>query len=110
MDNIINKINHQEVLDLKKVLPISKDQISSITLVSNDKLIMTLFAIAKDQKISSHSSSGDAMVNLLSGAALITIDEQDYHLKAGESIVMPANHPHALAAIEDFQMLLVVAK
>ena len=110
MENIINKINHQEVLDLKNVLPINENQVSSITLVSNDKLIMTLFAIAKDQKINSHSSSGDAMVNLLSGQAKITIDDEDYVVNAGECIIMPANHPHALYALEDFQMLLVVAK
>ncbi|MNC60817.1 Cupin domain protein [compost metagenome] len=50
------------------------------------------------------------MVNILSGLAHITIADKQYAVKAGESIVLPANIPHALYAEEAFQMLLVVVK
>ena len=45
----------------------------------------------------------------LDGIGEITIDGQKYELKEGESIVMPANHPHAVYAKETFKMILVVA-
>ena len=38
----------------------------------------------------------------------ITIDGVDYELHEGESIVMPARHPHAVFGQEQFKMLLVV--
>ncbi|MNH40103.1 Cupin domain protein [compost metagenome] len=50
------------------------------------------------------------MVNVLSGQTEITIGDDKYTVHAGESIVMPANVPHALYATEAFQMLLVVVK
>jgi len=38
----------------------------------------------------------------------ITIDGEDYLLREGQSIVMPAGHPHAVYGQEAFKMLLVV--
>ena len=38
----------------------------------------------------------------------ITIDGVPYELHEGESIVMPAGHPHAVYGKEQFKMLLVV--
>ncbi|MNF00449.1 Cupin domain protein [compost metagenome] len=64
----------------------------------------------KDSSIGGHSSPGDAMVNILSGLARITIADKEYNVQAGESIILPANIPHALYAAEAFQMLLIVVK
>ena len=41
-------------------------------------------------------------------AGRITIDGTEYLLHEGESIVMPAGHPHAVYGQEQFKMLLVV--
>lgn len=106
----IDKLAHSQVLDLKQEVPIAEDQVLSKTLVQRQDLGMTLFSLDKDQEISRHSSPGDAMVNVLSGLALITIDQEEFEVAAGQSIIMPANVPHALYAKEAFQMLLVVVK
>ena len=42
-------------------------------------------------------------------AGRITIDGKDSILQEGESIVMPAGHPHAVFGEEQFKMLLVVS-
>ena len=55
-----------------------------------------------------YSSGGDAFVTCLEGVGKITIDGVDYELHEGESIVMPAGHPHAVYGKEQFKMLLVV--
>lgn len=106
----IEKLEHSKVLDLKKIVPIEEEQMLSKTLVQRDDLGMTIFSLDKGQEIGRHSSPGDAMVNVLSGVAKITIADNDYIVKAGESIVMPAKVPHALYAEEAFQMLLIVVK
>ena len=106
----IDKLEHSKVLDLKEIVPIEEEQMLSRTLVQRDDLGMTVFSLDKGQEIGRHSSPGDAMVNILSGVAKITIADEDFIVKAGESIVMPAGIPHALYAQEAFQMLLVVVK
>ena len=45
----------------------------------------------------------------LEGEGEITIDGKPFRLKALDSILMPANHPHSVSAIEPFKMFLVVA-
>jgi quercetin dioxygenase-like cupin family protein len=57
---------------------------------------------------SAHESGGDAFVTCLDGVGRITIDGVEYILHEGESIVMPAKHPHAVYGAEQFKMLLVV--
>ncbi|EMB71349.1 cupin domain-containing protein [Streptococcus mutans] len=106
----IDKIQHSQVLDLKTEVPIEEEQMLSKTLVQRKDLGMTIFSLDKDQEISRHCSPGDAMVNILSGLAEITIDEEVFEVAAGQTIVMPANIPHSLYAKEAFQMLLVVVK
>ena len=106
----IEKLEHSKVLDLKKIVSIEEKQMLSKILVQRDDLGMTIFSLDKGQEIGRHSSPGDSMVNVLSGVAKITIADNDYIVKAGESIVMPAKVPHALYAEEAFQMLLIVVK
>lgn len=74
----------------------------------NEHLSVTLFAFDKSEEISTHESGGDAFVTCLDGVGKITIDGVDYELHEGESIVMPAKHPHAVFGKEQFKMLLVV--
>lgn len=106
----IHKIAQSQVINLKDVVTVEPEQMLSQTLVQRKDLGMTLFSLDKGQEIGRHSSPGDAMVNILSGVAKITIDESEFIVNAGETIIMPANQPHALYATESFQMLLIVVK
>lgn len=82
----------------------------SKTLAQNDALSITLFSFDKDEEISAPSACGDASVTCLDKTGRITIDGEPYELHEGESIVMPAGHPHAVYGQERFKMLLVVVK
>ena len=109
MKDILRNIPKAEVLQLGNLVAYADGQVVSKTLVQNSGLGITLFAFAKDEGISTHESKGDAMVVALDGKGRITIDGKDYELVAGDTIVMPANHPHAVYGLEPFKMLLVVA-
>lgn len=74
----------------------------------DDAVSVTLFSFDKGEEISTHQSEGDAFVTCLDGVGRITIDGKDSILQEGESIVMPAGHPHAVFGEEQFKMLLVV--
>lgn len=106
--SFIKNISKSEVLTLKEEVAYQKGQVVSKTLAQNDALSVTLFAFDKDEEISTHESGGDAFVTCLDGVGRITIDGQPYELHEGESIVMPAKHPHAVYGQEQFKMLLVV--
>ena len=77
-------------------------------MAQNEHVSITLFSFDKGEEISTHESHGDAFVTCLDGIGEITIDDKKYELHEGESIVMPANHPHAVLGKEQFKMLLVV--
>ena len=104
----MKNIELAKTLDLKDEVAYQTGQVVSKTLVQNDSVSITLFSFDKGEEISTHKSEGDALVTCLDGKGLITIDEKDYELNVGKSIVMPANHPHAVKGIEQFKMLLVV--
>lgn len=109
MKEIMKNISKAEVVTLKDQVAYQEGQIVSKTLVQNNALSITLFAFAKGEEISTHESGGDAFVTCLDGEGLITIDGKEYILTEGQSIVMPARHPHAVMGKEQFKMLLVVA-
>lgn len=104
----IKNIEKAQVLTLKNEVSYQPGQVVSKTLAQNNALSVTLFAFDKGEEISTHESGGDAFVTCLDGVGRITIDGKDYELHEGESIVMPARHPHAVFGQEQFKMLLVV--
>lgn len=109
MKEIIRNITHAQVLPLKEQVTCLEGQIVSKTLAQNEDVSITLFAFWQGEEISTHSSDGDAFVTCLEGVGKITIDGQEFLLREGDSIVMPAGHPHSVYGQEQFKMLLVVA-
>ena len=105
---IMKNIAKSEVLKLKEQVAYQDGQVVSKTLAQNGAVSVTLFSFDKDEEISAHKSGGDAFVTCLDGVGKITIDGTDYEIHEGESIVMPAGHPHAVYGKEKFKMLLVV--
>lgn len=108
MKEIMKNIKKSEVLTLADEVAYQAGQVVSKTLVQNGAVSITLFSFDKGEEISSHRSDGDAFVTCLDGVGKITIDGTEYLLKTGESIIMPAGHPHAVFGERQFKMLLVV--
>ena len=104
----IKNINKAEVMALKEQVEYQDGQVVSKTLAQNEHVSVTLFSFDKGEEISTHESGGDAFVTCLDGVGKVTIDGEEYILKEGDSIVMPAKHPHAVYGHEQFKMLLVV--
>ena len=104
----IKNLDKSTVLHLKEQVAYQPGQVVSRTLAQNEALSVTLFSFDKGEEISTHESGGDAFVTCLDGVGRITIDGVNYELREGDSIVMPARHPHAVFGQEQFKMLLVV--
>ena len=104
----MKNISEKEVLTLREQVAYQPGQVVSRTLAQNSAVSVTLFSFDKGEEISTHASGGDAFVTCLDGVGRVTIDGEEFLLHQGESIVMPAGHPHAVYGQEQFKMLLVV--
>lgn len=71
---------------------------------------ISLFAFDKGEGLSEHTAPFDAVVHIVDGKADIIIDGESNLLESGETIIMPANIPHALKAVEKFKMVLTMIK
>ncbi|MFV0604655.1 MAG: cupin domain-containing protein [Niabella sp.] len=84
--------------------------IVSKTIVKKPTGTITLFAFDTGEELSKHSASFDALVQVLDGEAEITIDETPHLVKKAQSILLPANIPHAVKANQRFKMMLTMIK
>ena len=105
---MLKNIDKARALVLKNQVAYQQGQVVRKTLAQNQALSITLFSFDKGEGISAHKSKGDAFVTCLDGKGKITIDDKEYFLTEGQSIVMPAGHPHAVYGEMQFKMLLVV--
>lgn len=104
----IKNIEPQNPVTLADLVSIQPGQIVSKTLAQNSAVSVTLFAFDKGEEISTHDSTGDAMVTVLEGIGQFTVDGTVYECVAGQTLIMPAKLPHAVYAKECFKMSLTV--
>ncbi|MFB6291479.1 MAG: cupin domain-containing protein [Candidatus Bipolaricaulia bacterium] len=100
----------EEVIELNDLVKYQPGAVVSRTLVDKNTVTLTLFAFDKGQTLSEHTSPHSAILQVLEGATRVTIDGKGYELQAGESIIMPANVPHGVDAVENFKMFLIMVK
>ena len=101
---------HSEVQKLSEMVNYQDGTIVSKTLINKDKGTVTLFAFDKDQSLSEHTAPFDALLQVIDGEVEIVISGKKHRLTTGEMILMPANVPHAVKAIEKFKMMLIMIK
>ncbi len=106
--SIVKNIPVKEIFRIAEQVNILEGQVVSKTVAQNGAVSITIFAFDKDEEISTHEAKGDAFVTILEGTGKITIEDKEFILKEGESIVMPATKPHSVYGQERFKMLLVV--
>ena len=95
---------------LAAMVEYAENSIVSKTILDKPTGTLTLFAFDRGQKLSEHTAPFDAVVQIIDGAAQLTIDSKDVNVSAGEIIIMPGNVPHAVAAEEKFKMLLTMIR
>lgn len=98
------------IFNLQNTVDYQDNAIVSREIVSKDAGTVTCFAFAKGQGLSEHTAPFDALVYVFDGEVEIHISGKPHFLKTGEMIIMPANQPHALKALERFKMLLIMIR
>jgi quercetin dioxygenase-like cupin family protein len=96
--------------EFDKAINYQVDGIVSKKIIQKDKGNITLFAFDAGQKLSEHTAPFDALVQVMQGSAEIVIGGKPNQITTGQSIIMPANIPHAVNANERFIMLLTMIR
>jgi quercetin dioxygenase-like cupin family protein len=99
-----NKSNALEVVSYQSKAVVSK------VLVHSKGGTVTLFAFDQGEGLSEHTAPFDALVLVLEGSAEVTIGGTPHRLDPNDFILMPANVPHALHAVERFKMMLTMIR
>jgi len=99
-----------EILDLAELVTYQAGSVVSRQITKAEAGNVTLFAFDKDQELSEHTAPFDALVHILDGSAEIKISGKAFELGTGDAIIMPANQPHAVKALDPFKMLLTMIR
>jgi quercetin dioxygenase-like cupin family protein len=71
---------------------------------------VTIFAFDQGQTLSEHTAPFDAVVQVFEGEFEITIAGNPHRVHGGEMILMPAQQPHALRALQRCKMILTMIR
>lgn len=99
-----------KTFNLKKLIDYSDRAIVSKQILKTQSGNITLFSFDQGQILSEHTAPFDVMLHVLDGEAVVCVDGIANKIKEGETILLPANVPHAVKAMEKFKMLLVMLK
>ena len=102
--------HHEQILSLPTETQFAPNGIVSRTLMKTATARVVLFGFAEGQELSEHTSTQEALIQILSGECEFSLAGKPHLLKAGDLLYIPPNLPHALKAIQQFSMLLTLFK
>ena len=100
----------EKILSLPDETQFAADGIVSRTLLRTAHSRVVLFGFAAGQELSEHTSTQQAIVQILSGEAEFSLAGKPHAVKAGDLVYMPPSLPHAVRATTQFSMLLLLSR
>lgn len=97
------------VTQLKDKIEYAETGVLSKVLVKLPHCQYTLFCLATGTDISEHTSTRNAVVQVIEGRGILNLEGQEILLEPGVFVLMPANAPHALQAQENLAFLLTLS-
>ena len=99
-----------QVVHLADLVQYAEGSIVSRALVQKPVGSITLFAFDAGQGLNEHTAPYDAYVQVLDGAGELVVGGTSIDVQAGDTVLMPAGVPHAVAARQRFKMLLTMIR
>ena len=99
-----------QLLPLETLITPTERGIASRVLARTAAGNITLFAFDAGEELSEHSTPFDALVLSLEGRLLLTIGGQPIETAPHSVVVMPANVPHSVRALDAARFLLLMLK
>lgn len=102
--------SREKIISLAAETQFAPNGIVSRTLLRTGEARVVLFGFAEGQELTEHTSTQQALVEILSGECEFSLNGQSHALKAGDFLYMPPGMPHAVKATKQFSMLLTLLK
>jgi quercetin dioxygenase-like cupin family protein len=99
-----------KVLSLKDLVDYADGTVASRMVINRKTGSITIFSFDENEGLSEHTAPFDAVVTILDGECEVWVAGKTFPMKNGETIIFPANVPHALSAVTKFKMSLVMIK
>lgn len=99
-----------KVINLKDLVNYADGAVASRMIISRKAGNITIFSFDENEGLSEHTAPFDAVVTILEGECEVWVAGQTFQMNVGETIIFPANVPHALSAITKFKMSLTMIK
>lgn len=103
-------LEQEKVISLASETKFADNGIVSRTLFRGANGRVVLFGFAEGQELTEHTSTQQAIIQILSGECEFFLAGQPHNLKPGDMLYMPPNLPHAVKATRQFSMLLTFMK
>ncbi len=100
----------EQVIEFENLINYQDGAVVSRTIIDKKVGTVSVFAFDKGEGLSEHTAPFDALVNVVDGEAEVIIAGKPFIVKQNEAIVMPADKPHSLRAIEKFKMVLIMIR
>ncbi len=104
------ELSQETILSLAQETRYAPNGIVSRVLLSSPNTRVVLFGFSEGQELSEHTSTSQALIQVLSGQCEFSLAGIPRTLKAGDLLYMPPNLPHAVKAAGQFSMLLTLIK
>lgn len=104
------RLPEAEPLRLAELVDYAEGSVVSRTIQKTKTGTMTIFAFDAGQELSEHSAPFDALVQVLDGEVELVIGGKSVPAVTGETVLMPADIPHAVIAVKQFKMLLTMIR
>jgi len=98
------------ILKAEDLIEYQKGAVVSKEILRKGTGTVTIFAFDRGEGLSEHTAPFDAVVQVIDGKAEINISGNKNILERGDMIIMPANEPHSLHAMERFKMILTMIR
>jgi nitric oxide dioxygenase len=102
--------NNSFTATLQDLIEYPTSGILSKVLLKDNNSQYTLFCLAKGTEIEEHTSTRNAVVTVIEGQGILTLNAEEIVLNPGVFVFMPANAPHALQAKENLSFLLTLSE
>lgn len=99
-----------EKLELAGLVEYQEGSVVSRTVLKKQTGTVTAFAFDAGQGLSEHTAPFDALVQIIDGEAEVRVSDETFRLASGAAVILPANVPHALTAVQRFKMLLTMIR
>jgi quercetin dioxygenase-like cupin family protein len=104
------RLEPSQVHRLETIIDYAPGAVVSRTLVQSKAGTVTLFSFDAGQGLSEHSAPYDALVQVVDGETELTIGGKPMTVKAGETVLMPADIPHAVNCVKQAKLLLTMIR